>query len=117
MGTNKLQAHLIFNGNLHFLEVPEIGTYKKIISLLENNRKIIQGKPLPLIEADSQTLWVSSGSEVDALPSELQEFTNTLFELLGKSVNIVLDVYDNSSSKGTIYKFKKSGVTTEGYRA
>lgn len=115
--SSKLQAHLIFNGNLHSLEISETSTYKSLTDLLEKNKGLIQGKPLPLIEADSQTLWASSGSEVNALPSELQKFAGTLFELLNKSVNITLDVYDNSSSKGTIYKFKRSGVTTEEYKA
>lgn len=115
--SNKLQAHIIFNGNLHSLEVQEASVYKTLVDLLEKNKGLIQGKPIPLIEADSQTLWASSGSEVSALSTELQKFANALFEALNRNVNITLDVYDNSSSKGTIYKFKRSGVTTEEYKA
>lgn len=114
---SNLQAHIIFNGNLHSLEIQEMNTYRALTDLLEKSKRFIQGRPIPLIEADSQTLWASSGSEVSALPSELQKFTNTLFELLNQSVNITLDVYDNSSSRGTIYKFKRSGITTEEYKA
>lgn len=110
----KLQAHILFNGNLRSHKSNE-QKIAAISSLLEKKKDLLKGKPEPLLEVEGETIWCSSTSEVEGTPEALRSLGEELFTILNKEVDITLDVYQVQEEKGHLFRFKRSGISTEQY--
>lgn len=112
----KLSVHLLFNENNHHHEVSNPETYSKLEKLISSKGSKLEGKPGPVVEAEDKTLWSTGGVIVtNSSISELESIVENIFTILNKEVNITLDIYDEESEKGVIYKFKRSGSVKEEY--